>query len=285
MVGLSASQVPLVATGAVEGWVRTDGNDTTGDGTENTPEKAFRSIQGAWNTIGSRYAASPLLSINIRLGLPGTYDCAQIGPYGGNCGVYGDPNNRVAYRITSSPLAQPAPGGGTWGLRMMSTNATLSGINLIVNNSNPMANATMCLRLDGGTYWLDRCQFTLETSNTGGSTMIGASNCTVSTVNDCVFEGNGNAIQDVYVQQGGGGFYGNPPGIPPALWVFRNIIAQNEFYRVTDQAICTLGNMTTQQANCIGRQYNVQTNGVFYRNGQVVPGNSPGLVGSQGQVF
>lgn len=286
MIGLSASQVPLVATGAVDGWVRTDGNDITGDGTQNTPDRAFRTIQGAWNTIGSRYAASPLLSINIRLGLPGTYDGATIGPYGGNCGVFGDPNNRAAYRITTTPLAQGAPAGGTWGLRMMATNAFLSGINLVLNNSNPMSNASMCLRLDSGVYWLDRCQFTLETSNSGSSYMIGASlGCIVSTVNDCVFEGNGNSVQFGYVQAGGGGFYGNPPGLPPALWLFRNIVASQEFFRVSDQAVVTIGNMNLQQSNCIGRQYTVTTNGVFYRLGQTIPGSVAGQVGSQGQVF
>ena len=50
-------QVPLTATGAVDAWVRTDGNDATGDGTANSPDKAFRTIEGAWNAVGGRYAA------------------------------------------------------------------------------------------------------------------------------------------------------------------------------------------------------------------------------------
>lgn len=171
-------------------------------------------------------------------------------------------------------------------MRFMSTNAWISGCNFVINNSNPMANATMCLRLDGGTYWIDRCQFTLETSNTGGSHMIGSGvGSIVSTVNDCVFEGNGNSIQMVYTHGGGGGFYGNPPGQPPALWLFRNIVAQNEFYHISDQSVVSIGNMNLQSSNCIGRQYSVTTNGVFYRQNQPIPGTVAGVVGSQGQVF
>ena len=50
----------------------------------------------------------------------------------------------------------------------------------------------MCLRLDGGVYWLDRCQFTLEHCTYRTLYNGGALGAVVSTVNDCVFEGNGN---------------------------------------------------------------------------------------------
>src|SRR5262245_32330203 len=39
---LVRSQVPILPIGAVEAWVRTDGNDSTGDGSANTAAKAFR---------------------------------------------------------------------------------------------------------------------------------------------------------------------------------------------------------------------------------------------------
>jgi hypothetical protein len=101
MVGLSASQVPIVAVGAVNIWIRTDGNDETGDGSANTPDKAFKTIQGAWNKVGGRYAATPLFSINMRLGIPSTYAGARIGGFGGNVALVGDAGNRGGYRISS----------------------------------------------------------------------------------------------------------------------------------------------------------------------------------------
>lgn len=73
--GLVASQAksPQFMTGDVDFWVRWDGNDATGDGTANTPGKAFRTVQGCWQKVGGFFLPSPYYAINIRLGIPGDY--------------------------------------------------------------------------------------------------------------------------------------------------------------------------------------------------------------------
>ena len=110
MVGLSASQVPLVATGEVNGWVTCSGTVPLG-WYRDTPGKAFRSIRVHRDAVGSRYAASPLLSDQHPA--PGSscrnYERAQVVRMAVTAVSMVGPDNRTAYRITSSPLAQSAP--------------------------------------------------------------------------------------------------------------------------------------------------------------------------------
>jgi hypothetical protein len=96
---LCPSQVPIIVKGGIDVWIRTDGNDLTGDGSMNTADRAYRTIMGAWNGVGSRYAATPLFSINMKFGIPGDYEGAIIGPFGGTVTLTGDMNNPAGYRI------------------------------------------------------------------------------------------------------------------------------------------------------------------------------------------
>ena len=57
MLSLANSQVPLLVKGGIDCWIRTDGNDTLGDGTSNDPQHAFKTIAGCWAARSvSRYA-------------------------------------------------------------------------------------------------------------------------------------------------------------------------------------------------------------------------------------
>ena len=131
-------------------------------GTANSPDKAFRTIEGAWNAVGGRYAASPLFSINIRLGIPGNYERAYLGAYGGNVAIMGDPNNKSAYRIISSD-----DGNICFALLLSPSRVDLVGINhrgagLLQRNA---MNRNSCLRTGFcETVWINNCQFTIGTS-------------------------------------------------------------------------------------------------------------------------
>lgn len=109
MVGLVGSQVPLVLTQTIDLWVRPDGNDVTGDGTANTPNKAFRTINRAFQSFASRYAASPAFAINIRLGVPGDYESCQLYNCANTVNVIGDVNNYAAYRLRTTAVTPPLP--------------------------------------------------------------------------------------------------------------------------------------------------------------------------------
>ncbi len=96
------SQVPILATG-VDVWIRTDGNDVTGDGSANSADKAFRTINGAWAKVANRYAQSPSLTINLRLGIPGAYEGGRIGPFSGQVALIGDRSNKGSYVVKNNP--------------------------------------------------------------------------------------------------------------------------------------------------------------------------------------
>lgn len=280
LVSLARSQVPLIATGAVDAWVRTDGNDITGDGTSNTTDKAFRTIQGAWNAVGSRYAASPLLQINIRLGIPGSYETAQIGPYGGQVMISGDPSNRVPYRIVSSPNTN-----AIWALRLAQANVGISGVNLVMNRAENVPNWACCLRCSGGSAWIDRCQFTLEATNGGACSVILLEvNAGFNCVNDHIVEGNSKSCNwGMFMMQSY--FGGNPPGAPVSAWAWRNINFTASSHSVQDASVCSIGNMAVTQSAVTGSRYAVGTNSILYQQGQTLPGTTAGTVGSQGLVF
>ena len=283
--GLAASQVPLSAIGAVDGWIRTDGNDTTGDGTANTPDKAFRTIQGAWNTIGGRYAASPLFSINLRLGIPGDYEYATLGPYGGYVSVTGDPNDRFAYRIVSATTGG-GPGGAVWALRISGVGGmNINGVNLVMRCGETLANGNMCLRAENSSIWLFNLAMTLEASSPTATMWYMMGGGCACAPGDFVFEGNSYTCSSGFAINSGGHFGGCPPGGALANWTWRNIYFSGSGFAFHDMAVCNIGNMTITNAATVGVRYDVQTNAVLYRGGWEPPGDQPGTVGSQGQVF
>src|SRR5262249_30223708 len=110
IIGLVFSQVPIVLTGRIDFWIRTDGNDLTGDVPADSPDKAFRTINGCWNAVGSRYAGSPGAHIGMRLGIPGNYEAGAVQNFGAAVSLTGDPNNKASYRIICSPAIGGVPG-------------------------------------------------------------------------------------------------------------------------------------------------------------------------------
>jgi len=284
LVSLARSQVPLVVVGAVNAWVRTDGNDSTGDGTANSPDKAFRTIQGAWNAVGSRYAASPLFQINVRLGIPGTYDSAVIGPFGGSASISGDPTNPVPYRIACGS-SQSGPPAAVWGLRLVNTNFMMSGVNFVMNNGNNCGNGAYCLRLTGGGYWIDRCQFTLEASNPGPSAFLHIEGgATLSSINGQVFEGNGGTVERGFAIHLGN-FNGSPPGGGTYTWYWNNSNFSAHCMQVANGSTCSFGAIGMANSNNTGMQYFVNANGILYAQGNTMPGNVAGVIGTQGLYF
>lgn len=93
------SQTPIEYKGQLDYWVRTDGSDATGDGSLNTPDKAFRTIAFAFQTAVARYTRSPDMILNIRLGIPGDYEGAHIYKFPGIIFIYGNNSAPDGYRV------------------------------------------------------------------------------------------------------------------------------------------------------------------------------------------
>jgi hypothetical protein len=283
MCGLAASQVPIIVKGGIDVWIRPDGNDTTGDGTANTPGKAFRTINGAWYAVGSRYAATPLFAINMRLGIPGDYEAGAIANFGGNVSLTGDPYNYTAYRILSRQDPEHV-----YSLVVSNVNINLSGINLVMRHNTTNANANNPLRVGNSSVgWSGHSQITLEASSPSTRMILMESGSFMITGNaiDLVFQGNGNSAAYGITMNLASSSYGCTPGFPKAHWHWSNINFTVASHDISDQAVYRIGNIQYHVSGTTGRQYNVQANGVLDRGGNAMPGNTPGTVGSQGQVW
>jgi hypothetical protein len=279
-VGLCPSQVPLVATGTIDAWIRTDGNDATGDGTANDPTKAFRTIQGAWNTVGSRYAASALFTIHMRLGIPGNYEFASLGPYGGNVMLSGDAANPQGYRIISG-----VSGTSCYALLLRDMNIYITGVNFVMSNGNMNANGNMCLRMAGGETYIDSCYATLDATAPIAHVFYIEGGGNFGSRNAITVEGNGNTCGGgVYIV--GGGFHGNAPGLPVSNWDWRGINFTAASHFVSNGGVISMSNMGIVETGVVtGKEYDATTNSILYLMGHTLPGNAPGTFATGAQII
>ena len=273
VVGLSASQVPLILVGSVNFWIRPDGNDTTGDGTANSADRAFRTINGAWAAVGSRYAASPNATIILRLGVPGDYAYGNVGPCGSTLTLYGDPNNAAAYRVLSEEHTYD-----TLTFRAVGCNSlNLVGVNFVLQSSVPKANGAHCIWIANTSISLDRVQFTLEASNTNGfvvyTTLSSTLNTAIATTIRIV--GNNNTIVDGLVSSYASQMPGAAQGPAPTLWHWENIHFSGAGYAAQLSSSITLGNHTVELINTVGPRYHAEDNSTI-STGQPYPGNAAG---------
>ncbi|PWT91744.1 MAG: hypothetical protein C5B54_04705 [Acidobacteria bacterium] len=291
-LGLVASQVPLVMVGAIDFWIRTDGNDETGDGTANRPDKAFRTINGCWYAVGSRYAGSPSAHIAMRLGIPGNYEAGSIGPFGATVSLTGDIHNRAAYRIMDSEWTHPG-GSGVSSLRVGGVNlCILRGINIVNTNPRPVPGMTGVLWPTSSSVMCDRIQLTNEASN-GSVIMIHAQASQIgngdtylgTSLGESIVEGNGTTMAF--------GFRAAhacqccvaavEPG-RPFTWHWRNCNFIGAGHAAIGNSSVQMQNTVTTVTNCSGPRYSAADGSFVFLAGSA-PGNQPGSVGSFSMAY
>lgn len=96
-----AQQAPQPLSQPLTLWARSDGSDDN-DGSDNTPDQAFATPQGAYDYARANYTSAGQ-EITIRLGIPGTYPGLVHDTMSGTVKVEGDIKNRSNYIITGSP--------------------------------------------------------------------------------------------------------------------------------------------------------------------------------------
>jgi len=282
--GLVASQVPLLVKGGIDCWIRTDGNDLLGDGTANTPDKAFKTIAGCWNAVGSRYAATPLFSINMKFGIPGTYDGTSIGQFGGAVSLTGDQNNPGAYRIRQA-IIHPDLYTCMW----MENIASMTFLGVTFELSHPGPEQAPGVRAMSSKVHVIDCRFEVMVSNPRSRFVDCAGGGEFSQ-----FKGNNRFIGNNHTIGGcvscyGHGFVGNTYLVPgeTGYWHFENIhmAAGSLFFWCTSLGVQSWGGTNIYVTNCTGIKYFVAENAVINMNGFTNPGNLPGSVGSGGQYL
>jgi len=280
MVGLASSQVPLTVQGGVDIWIRTDGDDATGDGSANDPTKAFQTLAGAWNKVGARYAASPLFTMRFKFGMPGAYAGAIIGPFGGKVEIWGDTANRAGYRFSSVDI-----GNNTW-VNIWSNNVTLSIYGMtFVRDVPPPILAGHCLLGDQSTTTITDCDFDSTVANTQ-STFInlrpgGLLGTGPGTYN---FYGRNLTIQSFIACQGG--VWTGCTSILGAVYRLNDLPTTGGTYNVASLGVVQWNGAisTVIGTNITGTEHFCATNAILNYGGTPLMGSSPGVVSTGGQV-
>ena len=277
--GLVASQMPCVLEGNLIRWIRTDGDDLNGDGSENTPQKVFRTIQKAWDHIAQGCVSSSTAVIDLRLGIPGTYAGARLGPFGGTVLLGGDPNNRSGYRITTIEV-----GNNTWtALALISINSSsLIGVTLVMDAGAPRTGHA--LDVGNSVVSLNQCALDCAVSNAMASVVhVTGSGMCGGTAGTCEFIGNGNTVGSL-VTVGGGTWYGGAQ-LQRTQYNISNFNFAIAGLWVLDLGVMRWSNNSfISETNCTGPEYLVYNNSVLVLAGEACPGNMPGTIASGGQV-
>jgi len=273
VVGFVNSQVPISLTGTVDGWVRTDGNDITGDGSANSPDKAFRTIAGAYNAIASRYAASSMLTMVIRIGIPGTYEGAAIGPFSGAVYIVGDLSNPTPYKI----------GARYWThysdcIEFQSIAGYIEGVHLLADHASDLNDWTS-LRSYNASTWAVNCNFEMQFDVIGGFARADYGGL-LSFQGPHNFYGNGHSMHYALFAD-----TASLPGtgiLGPATLNFANCVFIMGGFCAANLGSIANTSTTVTQSGCTGPRYNVQDNSVIRAVGQTLPGNANGTTSENG---
>jgi hypothetical protein len=121
-------------------YVRTDGNDTTGDGSANTSAKAFKTIQRAVLYVRDSFLIAGR-TVTIQLGIPGTYPGQVfVSNIPGKLVIRGDPNNILSYNL-QGPSGTPGK-DQVFCCTGSGIDVTLQGVTCSLANAN--SNVVQC---------------------------------------------------------------------------------------------------------------------------------------------
>jgi len=284
------SQSPIEYKGTLDYWVRTDGSDATGDGSANSPGKAFRTINYAFTTALNRYSRSPDMLLQIRLGIPGDYEAGQFSKFPGVVNLFGDPVAYAGYRIHTSLSSYCC-------LVVETSTVNVHGVNMIIDRVGPNAGESMglfCWRngyvafhnsgveinINGGAI-----QTAVFQAAGYGSIQIGQGSILI--------DGKGHTIGMGMAAQGNGSCHcvGAPsPNQQIITWKQCNFLTAAYWayalsgVGVTDNVVGGVPLSTVVDNGCVGMKYNSTVNSFVYGGGKVVPGTIAGTV-ADGGVF
>lgn len=282
------SQTPIEYKGTLDYWVRTDGSDLTGDGSANSPTKAFRTINFAFQTAIARYTRSPDMVLNIRLGIPGDYEGCRIGKFPGFVNLIGDKVAPAGYRIHCT----------VDGCCIFAEGSTLrtEGVNCILDALATLTGA--------GPFGVFAYQNSFVSFNNGRMEQLVNGHAIASgffesgggklQINEgsVVVDGKGHTIAHGMGSQGTGSFTGCSGAVTPnnltITWIQCNfVVAAYWAYAlagvgVTNDVISGVPLVTVVDSGCVGSEYNATVNSFVYAGGKVIPGATAGTVGSGG---
>jgi hypothetical protein len=288
--GLVKSMVPkglIIMTGDLDAWIRTDGNDTTGDGTANSPDKAFRTIEGAWRRIGQLYYPSAFYVINLRLGIPGAYEGASLTNWSGRVNLFGNPNTSDWATTSLYTIDTKAPNpGSVFSHSLMVQDFDLVAKGVTFRNTLGDPYWLTALRItSGGRIWIIDVEFSQTVAN-GHSSMLEVAGGGICLHGGRVwFRGNSTTIHPIMVRDGAR--FGIGTGEVPSNFLATDLTFPNGygFINVVVSSSANFTASTVTHANCVGMRYVVQGNSILSMNNQSLPGNQNGTADTGGVVY
>ncbi len=246
-------------TGPLTVYVRSDGNDTN-DGLENTPERAFLSIQGAWDHVKRRYDPAGY-TLTIQIGLAGTY----AGAFFDNMGVTGEIVVRGDPLLPNSFIVVP-PFGQNWCFASQMQWVKPTG--LLLDNTASGISYTLWAGLGGRIHAVD-CNFRrVGSSNTslrhchaqvsgvihlgGNITVLSAPGIMIASFADVVAK---SIIGTLNTAE------------PLTMTFSSNVEFADAFLEVADASAWWWGSSTTWVGSFTGKRYNATLNGVIHTAG------------------
>jgi len=291
--GVVRSDIPVVGTlpkvlnSDMEFWVRTDGNDDTGDGMFNLPSRAFRTINGCWRKIGSEYIPSPIYTIYIRLGNTGDFEGCEFNGYGGKVVVNSidtSPSGRQLFRIISTQNANPAA-GNPFSICVTCNSMTslrFEGVSFVLKGYPEGTNVNMVGLSVGsdGNCTITDCDFFIEADNPATLPVWSKAGAVVMYYNTVNVWGAGNRVSSVIFCSGG--FFGTASGAP-STWNNHATHATVAGWRVTSASLFAIfGSTVNNMSGPTGVRHLVELNSVLQADGNQGPGDQPGTTSSGG---
>jgi len=271
MLCMVASQVPKM--GHVITWIRTDGSDITGDGTENKPEKAYRTINGAWAAVATNYVATPSTSINFILGCPGVYEGGIIANFTGNVSLTSVDHNRSTYIIATSTGALGSS------IASMNANLAISDVTLRLNGG---AGAVCAASGYNGNMILTNVACEVVSGSPSGAVfgLFNGGRMTFLGITDVYGVGQ-QSIGYVWIVQQRAGYEGSGGG--GNVLQIRNLTATNAVASVTELSLFSFAATSVIESSVLGPEYSISENSVYKAFGQAIPGSTPGTAATGAQ--
>jgi len=280
MLSMVRSQIILPMTGDVNAWIRTDGSDISGDGTANSADKAFRTINGAWARLRSRYMPSMVFTLHLRFGIPGRYEAGQLGPYGGLLALHGNPAAPDQYRIMMGPTALFVGGGLGWNLGVSSvSNFFVEGVTFEFGLSD-LAYYPMCLSLMHGTgASMSNCNFDASVSPGRGTFITLGYSSNLELMPGAIrFNGGGVSLDWGISSSAHSNFFSYIGGVS---LVVNNMNFTQSFVRAQELSAASFA-CTISGTGTSGPRYTSSNLSIIQGYGNTMPGNLDGLVANGG---
>lgn len=174
---LVRSQVQFKLNANLILYVRTDGDDTNGDGSTNDAAHAFKTVQRAVNYVRNNFAIAGRM-VTIQLGITGTYSGqVSISNTPGSIVVRGDPANPNGFVI------QGGPSGYIFQVLGSGTDVLVQGIMFVLQDPN--AHYLVCYY--SANLTVDNCSFT---GVAGAQAYIACTAGTITILNNIHFYAN-----------------------------------------------------------------------------------------------